>query len=77
MIVVLPDTVDGLADVSARLGAQELPQLFAALRSAGASTLVNVVMPRFKASLKPSWSSRSWRRAWFAHSTRRRRISAA
>jgi serpin B len=52
MIIVLPDAIDGFGDVSGRLGAQELQQLFAALRSPGSRKPVDVAVPRFKASFK-------------------------
>ena len=52
MIVVLPDAIDTLGNVNVRLGAEELLQLFAALRSPDARKSVELAMPRFKASFK-------------------------
>jgi serine protease inhibitor len=52
MVVVLPDAVDGLDDVSRRVGAQDLSQIFAALRSADASKRVDLALPRFKTGFK-------------------------
>jgi serpin B len=52
MVVVLPDAVDGLDDVSRRIGAEELSQIFAALRSADASKRIDLALPRFKTSFK-------------------------
>ncbi len=46
MIVVLPDEIDGLADVTRRLNATELPALLAALRNN--TSLVRLELPRFK-----------------------------
>ena len=51
MIFVLPDAVDGLADVAARLGTQDLSELFAALR-AGQAKYVDLSLPRFKTAFK-------------------------
>jgi serpin B len=48
MIIVLPDAIDA----GVRLDADELPKLFAALRSPGASKLVDLALPRFKATFK-------------------------
>jgi serpin B len=52
MVVVLPDAVDGLDDVSRRVGAEDLSQIFAALRSADASKRVDLALPRFKTGFK-------------------------
>jgi leukocyte elastase inhibitor len=57
MVIVLPDAVDGFDDVSRRLGAEDLSQLFAGLRSSDASKRVNLVLPRFKASSKAELAS--------------------
>jgi leukocyte elastase inhibitor len=52
MVIVLPDAVDGIDDVSRQMGAEELSQLFAALRSSDASKRVDLAVPRFKTSFK-------------------------
>ncbi len=52
MVIVVPDAVDGLAEVSGRLGAEDLARLFAALHSPDARKSVDLAMPRFKASFK-------------------------
>jgi serpin B len=52
MVIVLPDAVDGLEEISRRLGAADLSQLFAALRSSDASKRVDLALPRFKTSFK-------------------------
>jgi serpin B len=51
MVVVVPDAVDGLAAMSARLGAQELPELFGALRTASAKS-IDLALPRFKSEFR-------------------------
>jgi len=51
MIVVLPDAVDGVAAVGARLDAAELSTLPSALR-AGEPKSLSLALPRFKASYK-------------------------
>jgi serpin B len=51
MIIVVPDAIEGLAEVSGRL-VQELPQLLADLRSPAVRKVVDLTMPRFKASFK-------------------------
>src|SRR5262249_23690906 len=51
MVIVVPDAVDGLAAVSARLDAQELSALFAALRTAPLRS-VSLALPRFKSEFK-------------------------
>jgi serpin B len=48
MIIVLPDAIDG----GMRLEADELPRLLAALRSPGASRVVELAMPRFKVNFE-------------------------
>jgi serpin B len=51
MVIVLPDVLDGLGDVSRRIGAEELSQMFAALRSSE-SKRVDLTVPRFKTEFK-------------------------
>jgi serpin B len=51
MVVVLPDAVDGLAAVGARLDAAELSALIAALH-VGEPKAVSLALPRFKLSFK-------------------------
>src|SRR5262249_39386527 len=51
MIVVLPDAVDGVAAVGARLDAAELSVLLSALR-AGESKSLSLALPRFKVAYK-------------------------
>jgi serpin B len=51
MIVVLPDNVDGLAAVGAKLDAAELSGLLAALR-AGEPKAVSLALPRFKVAYR-------------------------
>ena len=46
---MLPDDVEGAAAVARRLGANELADLFAALRDGQASKPVALALPRFKA----------------------------
>jgi leukocyte elastase inhibitor len=53
MVVVLPDAVDGLADVSRRLDGEELAALFAAL-AAEPTRPVALELPRFKTSFGAS-----------------------
>lgn len=48
MIIVLPDEIDGLARVSARLKSGELAGLTAALKQPRAGKLVELSLPRFK-----------------------------
>jgi serpin B len=50
MIVVLPDDISGSATIAHQLDAQELSELFARLRLA--SRLVDLALPRFKATFK-------------------------
>jgi serpin B len=52
MIIVVPDAIDGLGEVSGRLGEQELSQLLGDLRSPAVRTVVDLAMPRFKTSFK-------------------------
>jgi serpin B len=51
MVIVLPDAVDGIDDVSRRIGAEELSQLLVALRSSE-SKRIDLAMPRFKTGFK-------------------------
>ena len=51
MIIVVPDAVDGFATVTARLGAQELSDLFALLRTASVKS-VSLALPRFKSAFQ-------------------------
>jgi serpin B len=52
LIVVLPDAVEGVNDVARRLGAQELTDLFATLRSGQSMRPVALALPRFKAAYR-------------------------
>jgi serpin B len=52
LVVVLPDDVEGAASVARRLGANELGELFAALRDGKARKPVALALPRFKAEYK-------------------------
>jgi serpin B len=52
MVIVLPDKVDGLSQVSRSIEADELSALLAALHELGANKLVALSMPRFKAAFK-------------------------
>jgi serpin B len=52
MVIVLPDQVDGLGQVSRGIDADELSALFAALHEPRADKLVALTMPRFKAEFK-------------------------
>jgi serine protease inhibitor len=51
LVIVLPDAVDGLSDVTNRLDADELSQALAALRSEPTKP-VALAMPRFKSEFK-------------------------
>jgi len=51
LVIVLPDAVDGLSDVTSRLDADELSQALAALRSEPTRP-VALAMPRFKSEFK-------------------------
>jgi len=48
LVVVLPDDVEGAGAVARRLGANELAELFAALRDGQAKKPVALVLPRFR-----------------------------
>ena len=52
LVVVLPDDVEGADAVARRLGANELTELFAALRDGQAMKPVALALPRFKAEYK-------------------------
>jgi serpin B len=51
MVVVLPDELEGLADVSKRLDERELTEMLAVLRAAP-SQMVDLGLPRFKTEFK-------------------------
>lgn len=52
LVIVLPDDIDGVGAVGRRLGANELAELFAALRDGQAKKPVALALPRFKAEYK-------------------------
>jgi serpin B len=52
LVVVLPDDIEGVEAVARRLGANELGELFAALRDGQAKKPVALALPRFKAEFK-------------------------
>jgi serpin B len=52
LVVVLPDDVEGTGAVAARLGANELADLFTALRDGQAKKPVALALPRFKAEYR-------------------------
>jgi serpin B len=52
LVVVLPDDVEGVASVVRRLGANELNELFTALRDGQAKKPVALALPRFKSEYK-------------------------
>ena len=52
LVIVLPDDVEGAGAVARRLGANELAELFAALRDGQARKPVALTLPRFKAAFK-------------------------
>jgi serpin B len=52
MVIVLPEEVDGLGQVSRSIEADELSGLFTALHEVRANKLVALSMPRFKAAFK-------------------------
>jgi serpin B len=52
LVIVLPDDVEGADTVAKRLGANELTELFAALRDGRAMKPLAVALPRFKAAYK-------------------------
>jgi serpin B len=52
LVIVLPDDVDGVGAVASRLGANELAELFTALRDGQAKKPVALALPRFKAEYR-------------------------
>ncbi len=52
LVVVLPDDIEGVGAVARRLGANELAELFAALRDGQARKPVELALPRFKMAFK-------------------------
>jgi serpin B len=52
LVIVLPDDIDGVGTVARRLGANELAELFAALRDGQAKKPVALALPRFKAEFR-------------------------
>jgi serpin B len=52
LVIVLPDDVEGADAVARRLGANELAELFAALRDGQAMKPVALALPRFKAEYR-------------------------
>jgi serpin B len=54
LVIVLPDDVEGADAVARRLGANELTELFAALRDGKAQKPVALALPRFKTEYKAS-----------------------
>jgi serpin B len=52
LVIVLPDDIEGVGAVARRLGANELAELFAALRDGQAKKPVALALPRFKAAYK-------------------------
>jgi len=52
LVIVLPDDIEGVGAVARRLGANELAELFAALRDGQAKKPVALALPRFKAEFK-------------------------
>jgi serpin B len=52
LVIVLPDDIDGVGAVAGRLGANELAELFAALRDGQAKKPVALALPRFKAEFR-------------------------
>jgi serpin B len=52
LIIVLPDDIEGVGAVARRLVANELAELFAALRDGQAKKPVALALPRFKAEFK-------------------------
>ncbi len=52
LVIVLPDDVEGADAVARRLGANELTELFAALRDGKAQKPVALALPRFKTEYK-------------------------
>jgi serpin B len=52
LVIVLPDDIEGVGAVARRMGANELGELFAALRDGQAKKPVALTLPRFKAEYK-------------------------
>jgi serpin B len=52
LVIVLPDDIEGVDAVARRLGANELSELFAALRDGQAKKPVALTLPRFKAEYR-------------------------
>jgi serpin B len=52
LVVVLPDDIEGVGAVARRLGANELAELFAALRDGRSRKPVALALPRFRAEYK-------------------------
>jgi serpin B len=52
LVVVLPDDIEGVDALARRLGANELAELFTALRDGQAKKPVALALPRFKAEFK-------------------------
>jgi serpin B len=52
MIIVLPNELEGLADVSRRLDGRELSEMLAALRMPQSQQMVDLALPRFKTAFK-------------------------
>jgi serpin B len=52
LVIVLPDDIEGVGAVAGRLGANELAELFAALRGGQAKKPVALALPRFKAEFR-------------------------
>jgi serpin B len=52
VVIVLPDDVEGVGAVARRLGANELAELFMALRDGQAKKPAALALPRFKAEFK-------------------------
>jgi serine protease inhibitor len=58
MVMVLPEKIDGLGEVSRRIDASALSELFVALRATQAAKLVALAMPRFKTEFTAELVSR-------------------
>jgi serpin B len=52
LVIVLPDDIEGVGAVAGRLGANELAELFAALRGGQAKKPVALALPHFKAEFR-------------------------
>jgi serpin B len=52
LVIVLPDDIEGVGALAGRLGANELAELFAALRNGQAKKPVALALPRFKAEFR-------------------------